>query len=308
MQEMEEISSKEKNGVLILNKPIGMTSHDLVNIIRKFFNIKKVGHTGTLDPDAQGVMIVALGRATKFIRFFSDTNKTYHAQILFGNETDTYDISGKIMNKKEPTFSAASLKDSIGSFAGKIMQRPPIFSALKKDGRHYYEYARQGIQIDIPKREVEIFDIQLLDAKVPFSANIRIKCSSGTYIRSLCHDIGLSLGTYACMGKLERTAIGRFDVEQSFSISDLEKMNPEQRMEVLLPVDDFLSSYRTVQSNVRGDRFIKNGNKLFQWNALDHFDNYQDSELLKIYDSQYHFVGMGKYSQSDNFVYPIKMF
>ena len=102
---MEEINNKGKNGVLILNKPIGMTSHDLVNVVRKLFDIKKVGHTGTLDPDAQGVMIVALGRATKFIRFFSDTNKTYHAQVLFGNETDTYDISGKIITSKEPDFS-----------------------------------------------------------------------------------------------------------------------------------------------------------------------------------------------------------
>lgn len=305
---MEEINNKGKNGVLILNKPIGMTSHDLVNIVRKLFDIKKVGHTGTLDPDAQGVMIVALGRATKFIRFFSDTNKTYHAQVLFGNETDTYDISGKIITSKKPDFSVTSLKDSLVSFVGKIMQQPPIYSALKKDGKHYYEYARQGIQIDIPRREVEIFNIQLLDAEVPFSAEIRVKCSSGTYIRSLCHDIGLSLNTYACMGKLERTAVGRFDIEQALDINDLVKMSLPQRMELLLSVDDFLPSYRSVQSNTRGDRFIKNGNKLFQWNAIDSFENYRDTEPLKIYDSQRHFIGMGRYNQIENFVYPLKMF
>lgn len=305
---MEEINNKEKNGVLILNKPIGITSHDLVNIVRKLFDIKKVGHTGTLDPDAQGVMIVALGRATKFIRFFSDTNKTYHAQVLFGNETDTYDISGKIITSKKPDFSVTSLKDSLVSFVGKIMQQPPIYSALKKDGKHYYEYARQGIQIDIPRREVEIFNVQLLDAEVPFSADIRVECSSGTYIRSLCHDIGLSLSTYACMGKLERTAVGRFDIEQALDINDLVKMSLPQRMELLLSVDDFLPSYRSVQSNARGDRFIKNGNKLFQWNAIDSFENYRDREPLKIYDSQRHFIGMGRYNQIENFVYPLKMF
>ena len=305
---MEEINNKEKNGVLILNKPIGMTSHDLVNVVRKLFDIKKVGHTGTLDPDAQGVMIVALGRATKFIRFFSDTNKTYHAQVLFGNETDTYDISGKRITRKEPDFSVTSLKDSLVSFVGKIMQQPPIYSALKKDGKHYYEYARQGIQIDIPRREVEIFNIQLLDAEVPFLADIRVECSSGTYIRSLCHDIGLSLNTYACMGKLERTAVGRFDIEQALDINDLVKMSLPQRMELLLSVDDFLPSYRSVQSNARGDRFIKNGNKLFQWNAIDSFENYRDREPLKIYDSQRHFIGMGRYNQIENFVYPLKMF
>ena len=251
-------------------------------------------------------MIVALGRATKFIRFFSDTNKTYHAQVLFGNETDTYDISGKIITSKEPDFSVTSLKDSLVSFVGKIMQQPPIYSALKKDGKHYYEYARQGIQIDIPRREVEIFNIQLLDAEVPFLADIRVECSSGTYIRSLCHDIGLSLNTYACMGKLERTAVGRFDIEQALDINDLVKMSLPQRMELLLSVDDFLPSYRSVQSNARGDRFIKNGNKLFQWNAIDSFENYR--EPLKIYDSQRHFIGMGRYNQIENFVYPLKMF
>jgi tRNA pseudouridine55 synthase len=306
LQRIKEIGNN-KDGVLVVNKPAGMTSHDLVNIVRKLYDLKKVGHTGTLDPDAEGIMIIALGRATKFIRFFSNTNKTYVAEILFGRETDTYDKSGKIVHEQKPEFTLSSFKSCLSSFLGETMQRPPIYSALKKEGKHYYEYARMGTKIDIPKRPIKIFNIELLRENIPFSATIQVKCSSGTYIRSLCHDIGISLKTYACMGNLKRIAIGDIGMNQSYDIDALRNLNINQRVELLLPVEKFLMSYHFVKSNSQGDHFIQNGSALLQWNAAMPFDSYQDGELLKIYNSQNHFIGIGQFRQSENGIFPVRM-
>jgi tRNA pseudouridine55 synthase len=306
LQRIEE-ADNNKDGVLIVNKPSGMTSHDLVNITRKLYNLKKIGHTGTLDPDAKGVMILALGRATKFIRFFSDTDKTYIAEILFGQETDTYDSSGKIIKEQKPDFTRSSFRSCLTSFVGETLQRPPIYSALKKEGKRYYEYARMGTKIDIPKRPVKIFDIKILEETIPFSAIIQVKCSSGTYIRSLCHDIGSSLKTCACMGNLERIAVGNISIDQAYDISTLKKMNMDQRKKILLPVDRLLMSYHCAKSNSRGDHFIQNGNALLQWNSAMPFDSYQDGELLKIYNSENRFIGIGQFRQSENGIFPIRM-
>jgi tRNA pseudouridine55 synthase len=154
---------------------------------------------------------------------------------------------------------------------------------------------------------VKIFDIKILEETIPFSAIIQVKCSSGTYIRSLCHDIGSSLKTCACMGNLERIAVGNISIDQAYDISTLKKMNMDQRKKILLPVDRLLMSYHCAKSNSRGDHFIQNGNALLQWNSAMPFDSYQDGELLKIYNSENRFIGIGQFRQSENGIFPIRM-
>lgn len=208
-------------GFLNIYKPKGITSFDVIFKLRKILQIKKIGHTGTLDPMAEGVLIVALSEATKIIEFMMMHEKAYSAEIILGSESTTYDAEGelKIVGSQKPDFE--QVQDVLNTFKGEVDQVPPIYSALKINGKKAYELAREGKKIEMKSRKVTINDIVLIDYNYP-TLNIDVECSSGTYIRSLAHDIGQKLGTGAYLSKLLRTKVGHFLIEDSVSLEDLE--------------------------------------------------------------------------------------
>ncbi len=206
-------------GVLNIYKPKGMTSHDVVAVLRKKLNIKQVGHTGTLDPFAEGVLPVCIGKATRLIEYFDD-DKEYLATIQFGCATDTYDIEGKITKTGSKKVTREEIQNALKNFEGEITQIPPIYSAIKVNGKKLYEYAREGKEINIEPRKVNIFKIELKDFnETSQQADILIKCSKGTYIRSIANDLGENLGCFGHLIKLIRTQAGKFRVEESIQLN-----------------------------------------------------------------------------------------
>ncbi len=232
---------KQKSGFIIINKPSGPTSFNIISKLRKIIGIKKIGHAGTLDPFASGVLICAIGRdATKRIREFVGMDKEYIAEIFLGAETDTYDRTGHIThNTKHRTISIRKIEEVIKKFIGPQKQVPPMYSAIKRSGKKLYEYAREGKEIERGFSEIEIYDIEILN---PLQLSlqeggqilkIKVKCSSGTYIRSLAYDIGKEIGCGAYLQELERTAIGEFRIEDAVNI---EKLNEENWSRYLLKI------------------------------------------------------------------------
>lgn len=209
------------DGVLLVHKPAGMTSHDVVNRIRKIFHTKKVGHCGTLDPEATGVLVLCIGKATKALQFLMSETKEYQATLVLGQATDTYDASGQVVAQKP--FQGVSHVDAVlQSFVGSQEQLPPMYSAIKVNGKKLYEYARNHEKVEVQPRSIVIHHIELLDQHDQF-ITFRVQCSKGTYIRSLCVDIGKKLGYPAHMQKLIRLASGHFRLENCFSLEDIEQ-------------------------------------------------------------------------------------
>ncbi len=211
------------DGILLINKPAGYTSHDIVGIVRKKLHTKKVGHCGTLDPDATGVLVVCVNKATKAIQFLMSDSKFYRATLSLGKSTDTYDASGKVLEEKEVgALSKDQVVNVLDSFLGKSKQKPPIYSAIKVNGKKLYEYARNGEEVDIKERDIEIMMIKMIS----FSNNevvFDVKCSKGTYIRSLCVDIARKLGYPGHMSHLERRQAGCFSIDDCITLEQLEK-------------------------------------------------------------------------------------
>lgn len=209
------------DGILLVNKPAGMTSHDVVNRMRKILHTKKVGHCGTLDPDATGVLVLCIGKATKALQFLMSETKVYQATLFLGTATDTYDSSGQIMEEKA-FHGVKNVEETLQSFIGKQQQIPPIYSAIKVHGKKLYEYARNQEHVDIQPRTIMIEKIELISQQDQ-SITFQVKCSKGTYIRSLCVDIGKKLGYPAHMTHLIRLASGEFYLEDCYSLEDIEQ-------------------------------------------------------------------------------------
>ena len=206
------------NGILNVYKEKGYTSHDVVAKLRGIVGQKKIGHTGTLDPDAEGVLPVCLGRATKVCDMLTEKDKTYEAVLLLGKETDTQDISGTVLRVGETEgLTQEQVKDCVMSFVGEDDQIPPMYSALKVNGKKLYELAREGKTIERKSRKVEIKEIRILEMALP-RVRMEVSCSKGTYIRTLCHDIGEKLGCFGCMESLLRTKVSRFEIESSLKL------------------------------------------------------------------------------------------
>lgn len=215
------IQGDKMNGILLINKPAGMTSHDVVNIARKSLHTKKVGHCGTLDPDATGVLVLCIGKATKALQFLTSEQKEYIATLTLGTSTDTYDSSGVVLEEKE--FQGVDdVEKVLKSFLGKQKQLPPIYSAIKVNGKKLYEYARHNEKVDIQPRDIEILEIELLK-QLDNHIQFRVLCSKGTYIRSLCVDIAKKLGYPGHMSHLLRSRSGHFDLKDCFSIDELKE-------------------------------------------------------------------------------------
>ncbi len=209
-----------REGILNIDKPAQMTSHDVVDRVRKKFNMKRVGHAGTLDPLATGVLVVLLGRATKLSNEFTNFDKGYKTTLLLGARTDTLDIDGKILEEKQVDVSCEQFETALLSYKGSINQMVPMYSAVKVNGRKLYEYARKGMDVERPVRKVRINTIELLDFRPPY-VDIYVHCSKGTYIRQLVEDIGNDLGCGACVAVLRRTEVGPFTIEDAAGLEDI---------------------------------------------------------------------------------------
>lgn len=214
------------NGLLVINKQQGVTSHDVVNDIRHIFKTKQVGHLGTLDPLATGVLVICIGDATKLVQFLGNVNKEYECEVTLGIETNSYDITGEVVKTENITsLNEKEIDDALASFLGKSMQLPPIYSAIKKNGKKLYEYARKNQDVEISPREIEVSTIKRI-SDVIYSDNkakfiFKVTVSKGTYIRSLCHDLGVKLNVPATMSGLRRTRNGEFDLQNSFTIDEV---------------------------------------------------------------------------------------
>lgn len=246
------------NGVLVINKPKDYTSRDIVNIIGKKLGTKKVGHTGTLDPLATGVLVLTIGRALKISELLTFERKEYVAKVVLGYETDTLDVTGNITKRNKPILTVDTLKEVLASFIGKSMQEVPMYSAVKVKGKKLYEYARKGLKVDAPSKEIEIYSIELLDNPIILENTIEftIKCevSKGTYIRSLIRDIGYKLGTYGTMKELTRTRQGIFTLEESYSLEDIEKGNYK-----ILSIRETLPNINVTKVDDKLLKKVKNG-------------------------------------------------
>lgn len=262
------------NGVLVINKLKDYTSRDIVNIVGKELGTTKVGHTGTLDPLATGVLVLPIGRALKISELLTAEKKEYIADVILGYETDTLDVTGTIINKNNPTVTVDKLKEVLGSFKGKSMQEVPMYSAVKVKGKKLYEYARNGIKVIPPSKEIEVYSIDLISDIITLEDTIEftIKCevSKGTYIRSLIRDIGYKLGTYGTMKELTRTKQGIFTINNSYTIEDIKEGNYK-----LLSIREALPNIKVTKVDDKLLKKIKNGMKV---------DKFFDGDMSLIVD------------------------
>ena len=283
---MQKKSSKrEIDGVFLLNKPLGFSSNQALKKIQWLFNAKKAGHTGTLDPMASGLLPICIGEATKFSHRLLEANKTYIATIQLGVTTTTGDQEGEVVNQKDVVLKPNQLEETLQKFTGDITQTPPMFSALKFEGKPLYEYARQGIEIERKSRQVTIYDITL--NKIEESIVIlEVSCSKGTYIRTLAEDIGHALGCGAYLKGLERTQTGNFQLSDALTIEAIEAMSMASREETLLPVDALLEGLSSIKLTLTETEAIKKGQ------AID-FNGKNDNEL-RLYGASGQFLGVGQ--------------
>ena len=252
------------DGILIVNKPQNCTSHDVVYKVKKITN-QKVGHTGTLDPMATGVLPLLIGKGTLCSKYLIEHDKIYKATIQLGKRTTTSDQEGEIIEEQEVGDNALDFKyitEKLKEFLGKQIQTPPIYSAIKVNGKKLYEYARKGQNIEVPKREIEIYEIELLNVdKQNKKIEYKVHCSKGTYIRSLCEDIAKKLGTIGYMASLERLKVGKFMLEDSISIDNLENDNIEAH---IIPIEEIFKNSDKIELNHRKLELFLNGVKLTQ--------------------------------------------
>lgn len=295
------------NGVINVYKEKGFTSHDVVAKLRGILRQKKIGHTGTLDPDATGVLPVCLGNATRLCDMLTDKDKEYRAEILFGISTDTQDIGGEILEKTNKKVTRKEAELALQSFLGRQLQIPPMYSAVKVKGKKLYELARQGIEVERKEREVFFYELELLDFTYP-KAELRIHCSKGTYIRTLCHDLGEKLGCKACMSSLKRLRVERFLLEDTYSLDQIEELVREKRLqEILYPVDSIFSSYPPLWVLEKADFMLYNGNRLKKEFCKRGWEEKED-EKFRVYDSQGNFQAIYEYRAREGAFYPLKMF
>ncbi|AFA48727.1 tRNA pseudouridine(55) synthase TruB [Acetobacterium woodii] len=301
---------KNYNGYLNVYKEKGMTSHDVVFKARKILKTKKIGHTGTLDPNAEGVLVLCVGQATKMVEYLTDHDKTYEAEVVLGIETDTCDSDGAILNKTDKRITKAAFAQATEQFTGNILQKPPIYSAIRVNGKKLYHYARSGEAVVIPEREVFISKLSVLDfCENSQKAKIMVTCSKGTYIRSLCRDIGKYLGSLGCMGSLIRHQVGDFSSQDALTLVEIESKVTDGLIEnFFYPLEYSLESYRSVKATEQGRKFLLNGNKLYQWNIYESLDGFQQNETLRLYDDE-KLVGMGRlyFNDDENYIKPTKL-
>ncbi|WP_033125521.1 tRNA pseudouridine(55) synthase TruB [Eubacterium sp. ER2] len=290
------------DGIFNVYKEKGYTSHDVVARLRGIAGQKKVGHTGTLDPDAEGVLPVCLGKATKVCDVLTDKSKTYQAVLLLGRRTDTQDISGACLEERDTSgLAKETVRRAVESFLGDYMQTPPMYSALKVDGKKLYELAREGKTVERKARKVQIHRIEIRKMDLP-RVWIEVECSKGTYIRTLCDDIGELLGVGGCMEELLRTRVGHFRIEDSVRLSELERYREEGTLEEhLIPVDSVFADCPRLDVPERLEPLLYNGNPLRLLEG-------EDGQLVRVYDSRGRFIALYRYQQKKHIYKNEKMF
>ena len=296
------------DGILIIKKEKGFTSHDVVAKLRGILRQKKIGHTGTLDPDAVGVLPVCLGRATKVCDMLTDTDKCYEAVMLLGVETDTQDMSGTVLSEKPVEADEQKLRLAAEHFVGVYDQVPPMYSALKVNGQKLCDLARAGKVVERKARQVEIYSLEILDVDLP-RVKMRVACSKGTYIRTLCADIGEVLGVGACMESLVRTRVSVFPLDEAHTLAEIEKIRDEGTLEeLILPVDRVFEGKTKLTVVPEAFRFLQNGNRLNDGNFTDVPEKIADGEQVLVYDPMGHFYAVYQYERETKDYKVRKMF
>ena len=294
------------HGIINVYKEKGFTSHDVVAKLRGIVGQKKIGHTGTLDPDATGVLPVCLGKATKLCDLLTDKNKTYEAVLLLGKTTDKQDITGEVLEEKSTeALTEEKVREAIEGFIGDYEQIPPMYSALKVNGKKLYELAREGKVIERKARPVKILDIQILEIDLP-KVRMEVSCSKGTYIRTLCHDIGEKLGCGGCMESLIRTRVSTFRIEDAKTLDEIETLKQEGKLaELLVPIDAMFPFYPKITVKDDWKAFAKNGNPL-DLKMLKEACGQDEETQVRLYDESGKFIAIYQWKEKKYHI--VKMF
>lgn len=279
------------NGTINLFKPKGITSHDAVYKMRRILGIKKIGHTGTLDPKATGVLPLCIGKGTRISEYLLDVDKEYIGELTLGIATDTQDMDGEVIEYSSKKVNADDIYNVFDRFKGEINQIPPMYSALKRNGKKLYELAREGTIVERPPRKINIYDLKIHNIIDNRKIIFYVKCSRGTYVRTLCHDIGKKLGTYGYMSYLIRIGVGDFKIEDSYSLDYLKSLGEDELKSIICPIDESINhlDYLVVE-----DKFYNgliNGNIIPMQNNIS--KHYKTNTPIKIYCSNA-FIGIGR--------------
>lgn len=296
------------DGILNIYKEQGFTSHDVVAKLRGICKQKKIGHTGTLDPDAVGVLPVCLGKATKVCDLLTDKDKTYEAVLQLGVVTDTQDMSGEILSKQEVSVSRDEIEEAVMSFVGDYDQIPPMYSALKVNGKKLYELAREGKVVERKARRITIHEIEISKINMEQkTVTMTVSCSKGTYIRTLCHDIGEKIGCGGAMATLKRTKVSSFMIQDSLTLSEVEELVKEGTIEEhLVKVDSLFASLPAVTVSKKYQKYVDNGNKI-QISFLTEPVRTSPNQEFRVYDEDQRFVGIFE-AENRKTLKPKKMF
>ena len=297
------------NGIINVYKEKGYTSFDVVAKMRGMFHQKKIGHTGTLDPDAEGVLPVCLGKATKVCDLLTDKDKEYSAVLLLGQETDTQDISGEVLNSAPVTVTEEGVRNVILSFVGAYDQVPPMYSALKVNGQKLCDLARKGITVERKARPVTIHKIEIVNINLP-EVEMIVSCSKGTYIRTLCDDIGKKLGCFGCMKSLLRTKVDCFTLDKAYTLSQLQEFieeKPEEDWNFIEPVDGVFQKYEAVVAKEEAQKMVVNGNRI-PIDFICDFSEKKKQENVRLYNFEHKFIGIYTYIEESQEYKPVKLF
>ncbi len=289
------------NGVVNVRKEKGMTSFAVVARLRHVFGQKKIGHTGTLDPDAEGVLPICLGKATRLVETLTGGTKTYEAELLLGVITDTQDMTGTVLEEHPVNVTEEEVRAAILSFEGKGEQLPPMYSAVWVGGRRLYELARKGIEVERPVRPVEFTDMEVLSVEPP-RARFRVTCTRGAYIRTLCEDIGRKLGCGAAMSALLRTRVHDFELADSLTIDEIARKMERGERDFILPIDHFFRELPRFEAPSEFSAALRNGNAI----APNLADAPEDGAEMRMYDAAGDFIGI--YRRDGRLLKPVKMF
>ena len=295
------------NGIINIHKEAGFTSHDVVAKMRGICGQKKIGHTGTLDPQATGVLPVCLGSGTKLCDMLTDKDKEYVAELLLGQTTDTQDVTGQVLSESPVEVSEDRVREAVMSFVGDYDQIPPMYSALKVNGKKLYELAREGKEVERKARPVTILEIEILDIQLPV-VKMRVACSKGTYIRTLCADIGEKLGCGGTMKSLVRTKVGHFTLENAITLEELQKLRDEGKLEsIVKSVDGCFADCPVLHVQEKWRKLLENGNSFYASQTREG-ETYPVGQWVRIYHENDSFVGIYAYDEGRKWYKPVKMF
>lgn len=297
----------EPSGIMLINKHAGATSHDIVYKVRRALHTRRVGHTGTLDPMATGVLVVLVGRAAKACEYVSHDRKVYKATLRLGLTTDTEDTTGVVLTTSNAIPSPEQVTEVCSRFVGKTTQIPPMYSALKVDGQKLCDLARKGIEVEREAREIEIYSLSCEPTNSPSDYVLTVDCSGGTYIRTLCADIGAALGCGGVMATLERIWVGGFSIDECITTAELEALDDDARMALLRPVEVLFIKHPYVLLPAFYERLCRNGCEIYQHKI---HTNYPVGTRVRICDAEGHFFALGEVREyeSGSAIAMIKLF